>query len=102
MPEEITFEDPPPNGREARASHAIVAAQLREKPGQWALVDRRSTARNAASTAYAIAHARGMRHYAPEGAFEAMSRTVHIKNPDGTRRTEYRVYSRYVGGVKPE
>lgn len=101
MPEGIVFEEPP-EGRTrgpSRVSHAIIAAQLREKPGVWAVIDKRSSARTAANTAHAIKTARNLKHYRPAGSYEAMARAVDVKK-DGERVTEYRVYARFVGEVK--
>lgn len=103
MSDEIVFEEPP-QGRycNQRLSHAIIAAQLRERPGIWAVIDKRSTARRAANTANAIRSARNMAHYRPAGAYEAMSRTVSVRTEDGKRVKEFRVYARYVGEKKSD
>ena len=91
MSTEVQFGELPPRRGRARVSHAIVAAQLREKPGQWALVDRRSTANLAASSAYNIRHAE-VKWYEPAGSFESTSRVA----VDG-ESTEYQVWARFVG-----
>jgi len=103
MSDEIVFEEPPKgrNRGPSRVSHAIIAAQLRERPGIWAVIDKRATARSAANTAHAIRIARNMKAYAPAGAYEAMARTVPVLE-DGKRVTEYRVYARYVGEKKSD
>lgn len=100
MTDEIRFEDPPPGREHVRQqSHAIIAAQLRERPGQWALVATKATSHKAAALAYAIRTARNLRHYAPAGAYEAVARSVRVTDPGSEReRTEYRVFARYVGG----
>lgn len=104
MSEEIVFEEPPEARRRgpSRLSHAIIAAQLRERPGVWAVIDKRATARSAASTANSIRTARNMAHYRPAGAYEAMSRTVPVKTESGERVKEFRVYARFVGEKKSD
>lgn len=96
MPD-IEFEDPPGRLRTAQLPHSIIAAQLREKSGQWAIVARRSAGPSARGMAYQISHATPLKAYAPAGAFEAMSRTVDVRQDDGTRVKEFRVYARFVG-----
>jgi hypothetical protein len=96
---EVQFGTPGP-GRQGRAriSHAIVAAQLRERPGQWALVDVRSTSRLAASGASNIRHAFNLRYYEPAGSFEA--RAVAERAEGG--HIEYQVWARYIGEAKTD
>lgn len=94
---DIEFEDPPERRRAARLSHSIIAAQLREKPRQWAVVDRRPTSTSARGLAYTISHAMRLPAYRPVGSFEAMARTVDVRQGDGTRKPEFRVYARFVG-----
>jgi hypothetical protein len=87
--DEIEFREPPEPGRAGpRAKHAAIAAQLHERPGQWALVDHRASSALAASAANDIRNARNLRAYEPAGSFEAVSRTE-----DGA----HNVYARYVG-----
>lgn len=96
---DIAFEEPP-RGREGaqRISHAIIAAQLRERQGQWALVNTKPSASKAAGLAYAIRNAVNLKHYRPAGAFEAVARSKRVTDPGGGKeRTEYRCYARYVG-----
>lgn len=87
----ITFEPLPKNnwkGRGPRGKHAAIAAQLRERPGDWAHILTLPATNSANSMAYAIRNG-NLGAYTPAGAYEAKSRTI-----DGERR----VYARYVGG----
>ncbi|GAU66688.1 hypothetical protein SSP35_03_03360 [Streptomyces sp. NBRC 110611] len=67
-----------------------AARQLRERPGEWAVVRRTETSDQAGAAAQAIRDGR-LRAYRPTGAFEATARTVV---------GEHRVYARYVGGER--
>jgi hypothetical protein len=80
----------------ARISHAVIAAQLRERPGEWAWICTRSTAKLAAGTAHSIRLGHGLRHYAPSGAFEATARTV-VEEVDGKKTAVHKVFARFVG-----
>lgn len=67
--------------------HGEIAMQLRERPGEWALVSTAKSAYSMNSMAYQI-RAAYYAAYLPRGSFEAAGRTV-----DGERR----VYARYIG-----
>ncbi|MBA2951458.1 hypothetical protein [Streptomyces himalayensis] len=89
--DEIRWEEPPrvhsyPGG--GRGRHAEIAAQLKERPGEWAKVLTFASSETARSMAYSIRYAARLAAYRPAGAFEAVSRKV-----DG----ETCVYARYVG-----
>jgi hypothetical protein len=77
----IKFEDPPARrgggAWSPKGTHEIIAAKLRERPGEWARIQALPSVQSAAGQAHA-----------PAGSFESKSRTV-----DG----ESRVYARYVG-----
>lgn len=81
----IRWEPPPAERTKPRriAQWEGVAADLRERPGEWALI---ATGVEHANTAGQINAAR-IRCFAPAGAFEAQRQLV-----DG----EIRVYARYV------
>jgi hypothetical protein len=91
----IRWEEPPDDGRREppqrdrgpRWKYPAIAAELRERPGEWALVIECA----AGNTGYVVAHR--MRRgacagFGPAGAFEAEAR----QHGDGTR-----VYARFVG-----
>ncbi|MER6360074.1 hypothetical protein [Kitasatospora sp. NPDC001527] len=80
----VEFLGPPPA---AESKHSRIAAALRARPGEWAVVQRATTIARAASAAQAIRSAK-LAAYGPAGLFQAVSRTV-----DG----EHRVYARFVG-----
>jgi len=83
----IAWEDPPAGtARSGVTDWRRVADELRQRPGQWAVVATRPSSGAAATIAGAIR--KGSRAGMPSGAFEARARTV-----DG----ECRVYARYVG-----
>jgi hypothetical protein len=84
---EIVFEEPPRLEAYRWSSNLDAAAQLRERPGEWARIGAYSTGTSARSMAQSIKTGQ-RRAWAPAGAYEAISRTV-----DG----EHRVYARYVG-----
>ncbi len=80
----IRWEDPP-EGRQAgkrttRRPLSLIAAQLRERPGQWALIS------ESGDPTFVARINKGVSWWAPEGAYEATSRTV-----DG----KMHVYARY-------
>lgn len=86
----ITFEDLPPapkGGRAPSRLNQIIAAQLRERPGEWAHVRTRDSSTRAASLAYHIRVGTSP-VFQPKGTYEAASRYV---------AGEHRVYARYVG-----
>lgn len=87
---EIRFDGPPPapkTGTSTATRHAKAADTLRDRVGEWAVIDVSDRAPIAHSMASAIRTAR-LRPYAPAGSFEAVSRKVD---------DEFRVYARYVG-----
>jgi hypothetical protein len=82
----ISWEDPPPPGGDGTADHrpwAIVAAELRSRPGIWALIDNRS-----GNISLTTRINQGRSWWKPAGSFEAVSRFV-----DG----RLHIYARYVG-----
>lgn len=86
----IRFEELPPDARGGRLPSPMsqdIAAQLTERPGEWAHIRSGATPARAASLAHHV-RAGTSRAFRPKGAFEAKSRTV-----DG----QFRVYARYVG-----
>lgn len=102
MSEEITFENPPRErlGRGGKGlDHGDIAAQLRKRPGIWAMIGLRETAANAGTAAWQIRNAKNMPYYRPAGAYEAMARTVDVIR-DGVRVREHRVYVRFIGEDK--
>jgi len=84
---EIEWSDPPTSSRDNR-NWPQIAAALRLRPNEWAIVEKPATAYQAGQLAANIRRGKvgGVR---PDEDFDAMSRKV-----DG----EYRVYARYVGG----
>lgn len=77
------WEDPPPK------RWSLIAAELRSRPGEWALVAENATT---ATTTY-INQGR-ITAFRPAGAFEARS----VLDPR-TRRAA-KVFARYVGGAE--
>lgn len=101
MPD-IEFEDPPSRNRTGKpAVYLPEAAELREKPGQWAVLFTRPNSNNACSAAYQIRRG-SMVAFKPAGSFEAMARTVDVRQDDGSRLREHRVYVRFVGEAKAD
>lgn len=89
---DVRFEELPDRQGRGPGKHAAIAEQLRTRPGEWAVIATYAHSGTCGSMAQGIK--RGLiRAYAPEGAFEAVSRTV-----DG----EHRVYARYVGEGRDE
>lgn len=80
---EIKFQELPPNGRTS-ADWADIAEQLRQRPGEWALIGRRNT-----TTAFNIRA--GKYRAMPSGEFDAVCRN--------SRGGEADIYVRYVGGA---
>lgn len=83
----IRWEDPPPvragdNSRPTQRSWAVVAAQLQERPGEWALIATEIHSHTL------VRIRRGAGWWAPAGSFEAVERTI-----DGARYA----WARYVG-----
>lgn len=100
MPD-IEFEDPPPRyrpgaGRPAR--YLPEAAELRKKPGQWAVLCVQPSQNKASCMAHQI-RTGGLVAFEPAGAFQAMARTVDVRHADGSRAKERRVYARYIGNA---
>lgn len=81
---EIKFQNPPRRKR-GRTDWVSVAEQLRQRPGEWALVARMSPAT-------VVRIKRGGYKAFPAGEFEATSRNVRDKKAD--------IYLRYVGGAE--
>ena len=82
---DIKWQEPPTDGR-IRGQWEKVAAALRGRPGEWALVRERADASQAIRIKRATIPA-----FSPAGSFEAVSR----KREDG----KFDVYARYVGEV---
>jgi hypothetical protein len=84
----LKFEGPPPSKfTSPRGHHTEAAKELKERPGEWAIVG--VYAHSGSSSAVARQLRAGLiPAYAPAGTFEAMARTI-----DG----EARVYARFVG-----
>lgn len=84
----VEFLGPPPA---AESKHSKIAAALRARPGEWAVVQRAATIGRAASAAQAIRSAK-LSAYGPRGSYQAVARTVGA---------EHRVYARFVAGPQP-
>jgi hypothetical protein len=88
------WEDPPPPRSHAAGEYfpahtwPIVAMQLRANPYVWAYVGNDSSCRAAAPRINA-----GEAWWRPQGAYEAVLRTVEL----GDGMMEIRLYARYVG-----
>jgi hypothetical protein len=86
----IRWEEPPPAGggnpgqRKPVLAHELIAVQLRQRPGDWALIHEQSS--NPAIISE-INHGK-LRPYRPAGAYESVSRKV---------TGVFQVYARYVG-----
>jgi len=87
----IEFKEPPARASTSpnkdKGKHQQIANLLRERPGEWALVETRDTLGGASGAAWQIRHAY-FKAYEPAGSFEAVART------EGERRN---VYARYIG-----
>jgi hypothetical protein len=84
----LHFEDPPPSRQYGpRTDHAAAAAELKARPGEWAVIARHMTPA-AARTAAGRIRCGFPAAYKPAGSFDAAARTV-----DG----EYRTYAMYRG-----
>ncbi len=79
----LTFEEPP-NNADLVMTREQVAAELRSRPGQWAVVSRPDRVARAETTAERIGDGRG---FGP--GFEATVRAAGD-------RSDVRVYARYV------
>jgi len=87
---EIKWEDPPerPAGRRySKTKWSAIAAQLRSRPGEWAVVNTQRTVGPAANVASGLR--RGAYRDMTPGQFEVKCTAVG---------DEYRVYARFVGG----
>jgi hypothetical protein len=84
----IKWEEPPARKtREGSGKYGPIAAALRSRPAQWAVIGEWIKPRSAESAAYKIRSGKG--HFSPAGTFEAVAR----RKPDGTCV----LYARYVG-----
>lgn len=83
---ELVWEAPPAVTRNGRPDWTTIGAELRARPGEWAIV--RVCERIAQSSNLAYTINRGLIGAMPYGEFEARSRAFG---------TEHRVYARYVG-----
>lgn len=84
----IEFKNPPSKVTGPKSSkHDPIAAQLKERPGEWALI------LTAASPSTAAAVKRGLiKAYRPPGSFEATARDAKNGRAD--------IYARFVGEAK--
>lgn len=83
----VRWEDPPRRGGEG-VDWAVVGAELKTRPGEWAHVATYQSSNAAAVVTYQINSRIKHPRLLALGAFEAKARTV-----DG----DHRVYARYVG-----
>jgi hypothetical protein len=84
----LVWEDPP-----LRTDHKLIATMLREKPGEWARIDKAFAYNTARNTVYRI-RIGAISPYAPAGDFEAVRQET---------AGEHFVYVRYLGdGVTDE
>jgi hypothetical protein len=84
----LRWEDPPPPVEVAavpRRAWAMVAAELRDEPGRWGLIDDACTGPHVAQRIKA-----GVGWWSPAGSFDACTRSVEGR---------LHVYARYVGAV---
>lgn len=89
--EDLIWEDPPAGGHTHRkGTLSFAALKLRSRKGKWARVRRYNSSATSASMAFQIRAGRSS-HFQPEGAFEAVARTVD---------DEHWVFARYVGEDK--
>ncbi len=83
----IRWETPPPAGGDQTGTRqrpwALVAAQLRDRPGQWALIDD-----HGGNVTLATRIGNGTSWWKPAGAFEATTRMINGR---------LHVYARYIG-----
>jgi hypothetical protein len=88
-----TWEDPPSTsgkGRWARSRHYEIAAQLREHPGEWALI-----ATSSPSMAGAIPT--GILQAYPAGSFDAVARNSRKNNNGGPPKVVSEICARLIG-----
>lgn len=84
----IHFEEPPARAHRALVTkHEAIAAKLKKRPGQWALIEVYTTLSSANSIGYMVRTGK-TRAYGPRNSFEAVSRT---------RGRKYGVWARYIG-----
>ena len=85
---EFVNEPPKPHSTHRSGKHAGIAAKLRARPGEWALI-----LRAASPTIAEQIRKGGLVAFRPAGAYEAVSR----RNGNASaKRVE--IYARYVGG----
>lgn len=85
----MQFEDPPGKyDARSKVDHRAVAAELKARPGEWAIVRTGFPSKFAAATAASRIKAGHPVAYRPPGSFDALSRTVD---------SELRLYARYTG-----
>lgn len=84
----LRFEGPPPAAYGTpKGHHTDAARELRERPGEWAVIG--TYAHSGSASAVALQVRKGaIPAYEPAGTFEAKARTVD---------REARVYARFVG-----
>ncbi|WP_086846954.1 hypothetical protein [Amycolatopsis kentuckyensis] len=90
MTDDLTWAPPPPvnrGGRRPSQEWFDIAAKLRQKPGEWAIVKSAKSPSNASDIAMRIRRG-GIEAFAPADTFEATSRS------DGGDM--FVVYARYV------
>lgn len=88
----VRWEDPPDSRAQLAARWRDAAAELRARPGVWAVLLESDSSKCSALVNYVK---RGHGPFAPApggGVFEALSRTVH------KREGRVAVYARYIGG----
>jgi hypothetical protein len=85
----LRWEEPSNIKQVKTARHAAIAAALKERRGEWAVIAEGITRGQATGWASNVSAGRFL-SYQPKGAFEALSR----KNGDDA---SYKVYARYVG-----
>jgi len=82
----VRFEDPGPGTKRARHDHRAIAAELRSRPDEWALILEDVSNNFANQIRNGVLAA-----YRPVGAYEA---TTRGNTPSGRAS----IYARYVGG----
>lgn len=87
---EIEFKDPPDHGNSS-ADWDGIAAALKARPGEWAVIHHSNN--NSISTRIKSGVAASFR---PAGAFEA--RAISVRD----RAKKFDIYARYVGATKEE
>lgn len=82
---DLQWQDPPTSRKAGK--YARIAAELKKRPGKWALINTATTR----ATTTTIRQGKWPA-FAPGGTFEAAA----AKRPDG----KYDIYARYVGGAE--